>query len=100
MPTTHLLAILVIPAVLLLASTACSVFYRLIYDQQRSKFLDLFSQAPNLIAFLAHNPAHRLALFLTACREARLGFRPVRYLAGYPNVDLGYDFQFDSYDSD
>ena len=77
-----------------------AIFHCRIYDQQRSKFLDLFSQAPDLIAFLAHNPAHRLALFLTACREARLGFRPVRYLAGYPNVDLGYDFQLDSYDSD
>ena len=42
------------------------------FDLLRCKFSDLFSGCSDLYSFLCHSPVHRLALFLTECRAARM----------------------------
>ena len=42
------------------------------YSAQRAKFADLFAGERSLRSFLVSNPTHRVALFLTECRAARL----------------------------
>ena len=43
------------------------------YNNQRRQFADLFDDnSHNLRSFLLNNPTHRVALFLTACKAARL----------------------------
>ena len=66
-----------------------AIFHCSIYSQARAKFSDLFCDAKDLNAFLTHNPCHRVALFLSACREAKLSHRPIRYPAHYADLDLG-----------
>ena len=94
-------AMLVILAALFFASAAAQLALSSpgnAYDQVRSRFRDLFV-AHDLTTLLTGNPAHRVALFLTACREARASFRQVRYPANYPDLDLSSHMHFDSHDT-
>lgn len=87
-----------------------AIFHCRIYSQQRQLFPDLFSHTgpQTLRAFLASNPPHRLALFLTACKsQAELGMDRTlmedRYPAHYATLDLSTEFDFparDFYDSE
>ena len=66
-----------------------AIFQCPIYRQARAKYPDLFCHAEDLTAFLTRNPCHRVALFLSACREARLNHNTIRYPAHYADADLG-----------
>ena len=71
-----------------------AIFHCRLYAMQRSLFSDLFETAQSLRASLASNPAHRVALFIEACRNTRV--------IGLPSVDLDSTLslgEFDDYDS-
>ena len=88
------------------------------YHDQRAKFADLFlgQCGQNLRAFLVHNPCHRLALFLIACKSAsRQGRTNAIDMSQSqsmlmdtqndrePDLDLGIEYsitEVDTYDSD
>lgn len=81
-----------------------AIFHCPDYQQQRSRFKDLFEDlqpSNRLRSFLVHNPSHRLALYLIACKDARAQ-APSR---GIINVDLTHELgippeDIDRYDSD
>ena len=95
-----------------------AVFHCQEYNAERIKFADLFMGQcrQNLRAVLVHNPCHQLALFLIACKSARLERRAitanvtqcesmltaVRY-DGEPDIDLAHEYritELDTYDSE
>ena len=84
-PVSKMALTILIP--FMIAPGSSCAFLSCYYDQVRSRFRDLFV-AHDMTTFLTGNPAHRVALFLTACREARASFRQVRYRANYPDLDL------------
>ena len=91
-----------------------AVFHCPDYNTQRQQFADLFTGqcGHDLRAFLVHNPCHRLALFLTACKSAERNSNMPRVQEsmltdtrydGEPDVDLSVFLrasQIDNYDSD
>ena len=79
-----------------------AIFHCPDYRRQRQYFKDLFTEEESsnpLRAFLVHNPSHRLALFLIACKGARVESTHVID----PDVDLGKELglpEIDTYSSD
>ena len=49
-----------------------AIFYCPNYNLLRSKYSDLFSGSSDLYSFTCHGPVHRLVMFLTECRAARM----------------------------
>ena len=70
-----------------------AIFHCRTYTQQRLEFGDLFENAHSLRSFLASNPPHRVAAFLSDCHDVRL--------FGQRDVDLDsiMSLDHDAYDS-
>ena len=95
-----------------------AIFHCPDYQHLRLQFQDLFGEqhSPNALrSFLVHNPSHRLALFLIACKAVRAQHSQIHDVGftytidpswthhdGDPDVDLGAEMQLgdvDNYDS-